>query len=111
MMTQLNPMTKHKIDSWMLQWIIPGAGRKHKPTGPTVYGQEIEDGYAKAHPAYPLETMLERATRLGIIDEWIPQLWVTIGKKRLHYEGAKALELYDQLNQKESSPKYWWERD
>ncbi len=69
--------------------------RKKKPSRPTVHGEYIESGYAAEHQDYPAETMLERARRLDIIDEWIPRLVIAFSAtKHLYFEGQQAEKYY-----------------
>ena len=69
---------------------------RNKPQQPTVAGQAF-DTNAFAYPwllEYPLETALERAFRLGILDIWIPCCVVQLSNGHsLRYTGKKALAI------------------
>lgn len=69
---------------------------KSKPKVPTVGGSSF-DTHAYAIPwllEYPLETNLERAFRLGILDVWTPCCVVQLSNGHsLRYTGKKALSI------------------
>lgn len=69
---------------------------KSKPKAPTVGGSTF-DIHAYAIPwllEYPLETNLERAFRLGLLDIWTPCCVVQLyNGHSLRYTGKKALSI------------------
>lgn len=71
--------------------------RRSKPKEPTANGQPFDpEARAFFHPDYPGETMGERGRRLGIIDEWIPELSLTYSSNHtLKFEGERALKIWD----------------
>src|ERR1700722_5869862 len=74
--------------------------RTHKPKEPSVHGIVFEpDEYAFYHTDYPLETNMERALRLGILDIWIPYAHIRAqGGVRLNYYGEDALKFWKRWN-------------
>jgi hypothetical protein len=63
----------------------------------SVHGIEIQepDGYALYHHDYPLETNLERAKRLDILDTWTPIVWFKFTTTRkIAFSGDRALSLW-----------------
>lgn len=69
----------------------------------TVHGVVIDNNeYAYPHMDYPLETCLERAIRLGILDVWIPTLFIKMqGNTRLTIQGPRALSIWKTYSAKE----------
>lgn len=74
------------------QW---GEERELLPLGPTANGQLfIPNEIAPYVCGYELETMGDRAKRLGVIDRWISVLVVTLcNGHRLRYTGNKAVNM------------------
>ena len=75
-----------------------GSIRSHKPTKPSVYGEELEkpNDYARYYHDFPSETLIERATRLGVLDVWEPTLTLQFSNTHcLTFKGAKALSLWE----------------
>ena len=69
--------------------------RKTKPNAPTVNGNYVPDTSAGCHHLYPCESLLERARRLDIIDEWRSILKVRMqGSVRLTFESKRADSLW-----------------
>lgn len=76
-------------------WNQHGNVKAYKPITSTVFGETVRDEYAAYHPSYPQERMLERATRLGILDVWIPHLTLQLtANHQLVYTGEKALSIW-----------------
>lgn len=77
-----------------------------KPSVPTVHGTIIPDGYAAYHADYPFETALERASRLDIIDHWLPNLYIRMqGGVRLTFTGDRAISIWEAYKAREFSSK------
>lgn len=73
-----------------------------RPPTPTVNGAPIKDEFARAHSSYPLETAIERAMRLDIIDKWIPCLWVRMqGGVRTTFTGGRAISIWEAYKAKQ----------
>jgi hypothetical protein len=70
--------------------------RDRKPTGFTAHGLDIDPKeLAAPHPSYPHETMLERATRLDILDTWVPVCIAQLtANHSLQFTGDKALSFF-----------------
>lgn len=70
--------------------------RPSKPKTLTVHGDAIHsDELAPYIPGYELETILERARRLDIVDKWIP--WIRINftaNRTLQFSGDKAVSIW-----------------
>lgn len=66
------------------------------PKSKTVYGAELVVGeLAFYHPDYPFETTSMRALRLGIVDNWIPELKLKLtASEYLIYTGDKAVAIH-----------------
>lgn len=68
---------------------------KEKPTKITVRGESLVDGYAFSHQSFPLETVEERARRLGIIDTWTFHIRFQLSNShRICYRGKKAERMH-----------------
>lgn len=50
------------------------------------------------YPEYPLETMYERAKRLGILDVWTPRVTMTFVRGTLVFKGERANEIWKMWN-------------
>lgn len=62
---------------------------------PSVRGAIVKDEFAAYHPDYPGETMLERAKRLDLIDEWMPVVHFQLtANHRIVYTGKKATTMW-----------------
>ena len=71
-----------------------GSVRDHQPRHPTVYGEIVGNDLAGALPQFPLETMVDRARRRGLLDFWTPVFMVQFAASQtLRYTGTKALAL------------------
>ena len=67
-----------------------------------MHGTIIPDGYAAYHHDYPLETALERARRLDIIDHWLPNLYIRMqGGVRLTFTGDRAISIWEAYKARE----------
>lgn len=76
-----------------------GLRRSQYMQQPSVRGILIAEGYAYPYPDYPLETNLERATRLGILDIWEPVCLMQLQANRiLHFTGDKAKKMWRAWN-------------
>lgn len=69
-------------------------------TRKTVHGIPFEPHtLAMPHIDYPLENCLERATRLGILDKWIPICILKFTKYDIvEYKGQKAIDMKNSYN-------------
>lgn len=67
-----------------------------KPPRNTVHGIAFDDtAFAYPHVEYPLETCLERAKRLEILDVWTPVLVLQVQCNRtIRYTGPKAISVW-----------------
>ena len=75
--------------------------RAKKPARPTVHGVDFDrDAIAPEvvkpdGEVWPRETMLERAKRRGLLDEWVPQCRLQLSNSHsLTYTGAKATSIW-----------------
>lgn len=102
----------NKAVKWKFYWTnSKGDRRPHKPSGHTVQGDPVsETELAAPLAAYPLETLLARAKRLGLIDTWIPRLQVIVNNKIVEdLRGSDAHVRYKQLTEKDTGkPTPWW---
>ncbi len=80
-------------------WWDNGRGVQCKkiPPTPTANGCLIVPNFrAYPHPLFPNETELERAKRLGILDQWTFVVEFILHKgHKLTFKGEKAQELYN----------------
>lgn len=86
---------------WADYWYVNQCGetKRCKPTEPTVHGIPVGNRMAPWHHQYPFETMLERATRLGILDKWTPRCRLVISANReLTYTGLQAAKMWQRYN-------------
>jgi len=71
---------------------------KNKPAVPTVCGSLIQSPHEYSYPPnhdFPLETIEEKAKRLGMIDTWMPVVEFTFGSRQIvTYKGKKAITLW-----------------
>ena len=67
-----------------------------KPIHQHVYGVAYYDNeLAFYHADYPGETVIQRATRLGILDVWTPQIILKFSaNETLIYTGDKAISIH-----------------
>lgn len=67
-----------------------------KPVRYSVYGVTYDkDELALYHADYPKETVIQRATRLGILDVWTPQIILKFSaNETLVYTGEKAISIH-----------------
>jgi hypothetical protein len=79
-----------------------GQTRKDVPTWASVRNETLRlYELAYPHPEYPKETELERAERLGLVDEWTPELTLKLtANEYLVYVGDKALSIWKTWNAK-----------
>lgn len=79
-------------------WWRNGLGAKlpHKPKCPTVNGCEFDlEALAAPLPQYEGETMLERATRLDLLDAWTPVVTFQLtANHSICYVGKKAINMW-----------------
>jgi len=72
---------------------------RNKPKGRTIYGglKVVDDSEAiPYYMDYPNETQLERARRLGIIDQWRPIVVFTYSSnKTVCFTGEKAKSMWE----------------
>ncbi len=71
--------------------------RKVKPSSPTVHGEILKnpDHFATHHCEYPSETILERARRLSILDEWRAVCIFTCNSRvTVRFEGNRATQMW-----------------
>lgn len=75
--------------------------RSKKPAGPTAHGQDIDrDAFApevtiSIGETWPRETLIERAKRKGLLDEWMPRCRLQLSNSHsLTYTGAKAISIW-----------------
>lgn len=73
---------------------------RYEPKKLTVHGISFEpDAFAVYHRDYPLETLLERAKRLDILDRWHPVcVLVFTANKSLRYTGKEATKVWKAYN-------------
>lgn len=83
---------------WASLYYTNGRGNvlDKKPEYYSVNGATIMcDDYAYPHMEYPMETCLERAKRLDILDTWVPRCTLQLTANHcLVYEGEKALAIW-----------------
>jgi len=79
---------------------VEGQSVKCKPSQPSVRGVTFNpNAFASYHQDYPLETLMERAIRLDILDTWTPVcLCKTVSGKSVTYQGAKATKIWETYN-------------
>lgn len=74
----------------------------HKEIKPPLYsthGVSFNPSEFASHiEGYELETLLERAIRLDILDSWTPTIILRTINGRLTYEGERALSIRKQWN-------------
>lgn len=86
--------------------------RDKKPTGPTVNGTPIsKDSFAPAVERdgaifYPRESLLDRAKRRGLLDEWGQHCILQLSNSHsLHYTGKKAQAIWREWNRRQFNKK------
>ncbi len=90
------------------QWIFKhwrnqyGNVKSILPTCDTVRGEELKSGeLALYHPDYPVESMVQRGRRLGLLDVWTLEVWVKFNSTGyLVYTGDKGQRILDVWNAK-----------
>lgn len=66
------------------------------PKQPSVNGIVVDNSYAAYHCDYPLETEIERARRLDILDVWTPVVKLQLSNNHsLTYKGKQAIALWN----------------
>lgn len=77
-----------------------------KPKQPTVNGVIVGDEPAAWLDEFPNETMLQRATRRGLLDKWEPVVRLQLtANHSLTYTGAKAQSIWREWNKRQFSKK------
>lgn len=79
-----------------------GHTRRLKPKRPTTFNSEFNPNeYASHHRDYPLETMMERAKRLDILDVWtFVERFQLRNSHSVSYTGKKARAMQQAWNEK-----------
>lgn len=74
-----------------------GVTSRIKPSLPSVRGLTFNSAaFAPTHYDYPLETLIERAIRLDILDEWVAKcLCKTVSGYTVKYTGKKATSIWE----------------
>lgn len=74
--------------------------RAKLPKGPTVNGQEVVEELA----LFSTETMLQLATRRGLLDKWIPVCRLQLSANHsLVYTGKKAVSIFKEFSRRQFS--------
>lgn len=77
-----------------------GVKTPRKPKRPTVHAQEIDPNELAGNlPEHPGETMLQRATRRGLLDRWTAKIRLQMsGCHALVFQGDRAVKLREAWN-------------
>lgn len=79
-----------------------GQSATKKPSFPTVRLERADNTVAAYHSDYPNETLLERARRLNLLDDWRLQVRVIFtANKSLVFFGKRARSLWSAWKEKQ----------